>query len=213
MPKTTVRDPPRTDGSALAHCPSSSEWGPSGNTGEIKAARKGAGHPTSKSQWLRTSVLSNRHSPTYGSYMGLTFTFNCSYPNRNQTIGNIPVFHKSYILWWRSLPTLDLYGVPTMLLHKYFCFSIDKNNAVSKELMRLLKIPVDAYNNVLTILKLKHFAPLFSYFDYPTRKEMAMYVIHNALENETLIPSQEEVSLFYLLIVDCVSDCVIDLSK
>eukprot|EP00795_Rhopilema_esculentum_P001572 gene1572-16023_t len=70
---------------------------------------------------------------------------------------------------------------------------IDKNNAVSKELMRLLKIPVDAYNNVLTILKLKHFAPLFDYFDYPTRKEMAMYVINNALDNETLIPSQEEV--------------------
>lgn len=74
-----------------------------------------------------------------------------------------------------------------------FHFSIDKNNAVSKELMRLLKIPVDAYSNVLTILKLKHFAPLFSYFDYATRKEMAMYVIHNALDNETLIPSQEEV--------------------
>ena len=73
-------------------------------------------------------------------------------------------------------------------------FSIDKNNAVSKELMRLLKIPVDTYNNVLTILKLKHFAPLFDYFDYATRKEMAMYVINNALDNETLIPSQDEVS-------------------
>lgn len=70
---------------------------------------------------------------------------------------------------------------------------IDKNNAVSKELMRLLKIPVDIYNNVLTILKLKHFAPLFDYFDYATRKEMAMYVINNALDNDTYIPSMEEV--------------------
>ncbi len=59
--------------------------------------------------------------------------------------------------------------------------------------MRLLKIPVDTYNSLLTILKLKHFAPLFDYFDYPTRKEMAMYVINNALDNETLVPSQEEV--------------------
>jgi len=83
---------------------------------------------------------------------------------------------------------------------------IDKNNAVSKELMRLLKIPVDAYNNVLTILKLKHFAPLFSYFDYATRKEMAMYVIHNALENETLIPSQEEVDSVLLLAAPLIMD-------
>ena len=76
--------------------------------------------------------------------------------------------------------------------------------------MRLLKIPVDAYNNVLTILKLKHFAPLFSYFDYATRKEMAMYVIHNALENETLIPSQEEVCLFRLLIICHACDSWVD---
>ena len=70
MPKTTVRDPPRANGWTLAYCSPGSEWGPGGNTGEIKAVRKGTGHPTSKSRWLRTSVLSNRHSPTYGSYMG-----------------------------------------------------------------------------------------------------------------------------------------------
>ena len=64
-----------TAGWTLAHCPPSSEWGPGRNTGEIKAARKGTGHPTSKRRWPRTSVLFNRHSPTYGSYMGLAFTF------------------------------------------------------------------------------------------------------------------------------------------
>ena len=48
MPKTTVRDPPRANGWTLAQCPPSNEWGPGGNTGEIKAARKGTGHPTSK---------------------------------------------------------------------------------------------------------------------------------------------------------------------
>ena len=75
MPKTTVRDPPRANGWTLAHCPPSSDWVPGGNTGGIKALRKGTGHPTPKFRWLRTSVLSNRHSPTYGLYMGLTFTF------------------------------------------------------------------------------------------------------------------------------------------
>ena len=38
-------------------------------------ARKGTGHPTSQCRWPRTSVLSNRHFPTYRLYMGLTFTF------------------------------------------------------------------------------------------------------------------------------------------
>ena len=32
------------------------KWVPGGNTGEIKAAKKGTGHPTSQSQWLSTSV-------------------------------------------------------------------------------------------------------------------------------------------------------------
>ena len=51
--KTTVRDPPRANGRTLAHCPPSSEWGPVGDTREIKAARRGTGHPTSKADGSR----------------------------------------------------------------------------------------------------------------------------------------------------------------
>ena len=65
---------------------------------------------------------------------------------------------------------------------------------VSKELMRLMKIPVDTYNNILTLLSLQHFGPLFDYFDYKGRKLMSCHIITNALENETLVPSQEHVS-------------------
>ena len=72
-PKTAVQDPPRTNGWKLAHCSPSNKWGPSGNIGEIKGARKGTGHPTQQCQWPRTSFLSNRHLPTYNLYMGLTF--------------------------------------------------------------------------------------------------------------------------------------------
>ena len=70
---------------------------------------------------------------------------------------------------------------------------MDKNNAVSKELTRLLKIPVDSYNNVLTLLQLEHFAPLFDYFDYSSRKEMSLYVVNNAVESALKIPTQEQV--------------------
>ena len=75
-----------------------------------------------------------------------------------------------------------------------FCCSIDKNNAVAKELKRLLKIPVDSYNNILTLLQLENFAPLFDYFDYASRKEMAHYLVLNAVENEIRIPTQEQVN-------------------
>ena len=70
---------------------------------------------------------------------------------------------------------------------------MDKNNAVSKELTRLLKIPVDSYSNILTLLQLEYFAPLFKYFDFSSRKEMSLYVITNAVESAITIPTQEQV--------------------
>ncbi|ELU14760.1 hypothetical protein CAPTEDRAFT_161426 [Capitella teleta] len=83
---------------------------------------------------------------------------------------------------------------------------LESTSAVSRELMRLMKIPVDNYNNLLTILKLEHFGPLFEYFDYQARKMMSMYLISNALENMTTIPSQEEVDGILALVSPLVLD-------
>lgn len=69
--------------------------------------------------------------------------------------------------------------------------SLEHGSPVSKELMRLMKIPIDNYNNILTVLQLQHFGPLFEYFDYQSRKVMSCYLISNSLDNETYIPSQE----------------------
>ena len=79
-------------------------------------------------------------------------------------------------------------------------FSLEHGSPVSKELMRLMKIPVDSYNNILTVLQLQHFGPLFEYFDYQSRKVMSCYIIANALDNETCIPTQEQVRAFYNVI-------------
>ena len=76
--------------------------------------------------------------------------------------------------------------------------SLEHGSPVSKELMRLMKIPVDSYNNILTVLQLQHFGPLFEYFDYQSRKVMSSYIIANALDNETCIPTQEQVSTCYM---------------
>ena len=45
--KVYVSSPARGLDLMLTHCSPSSEWVPGGNTGKIKAARKGIGHPTS----------------------------------------------------------------------------------------------------------------------------------------------------------------------
>uniref|UniRef100_A0A2K5U731 Vacuolar protein sorting-associated protein 35 n=1 Tax=Macaca fascicularis TaxID=9541 RepID=A0A2K5U731_MACFA len=66
------------------------------------------------------------------------------------------------------------------------------SSAVSKKLTRLLKMPVDTYNNIFTVLKLKHFHPLFEYFDYESRKSMSCYVLSNVLDYNTEIVSQDQ---------------------
>ena len=50
-----------------------------------------------------------------------------------------------------------------------------------------------SYNNIHTVLELEHIGPLFEYFDYQSRKVMSSYIITNSLENETNIPTQEQV--------------------
>ncbi|XP_014606051.1 PREDICTED: vacuolar protein sorting-associated protein 35 isoform X4 [Polistes canadensis] len=83
---------------------------------------------------------------------------------------------------------------------------LEYNSAVSRELVRLMKIPVDNYKNILTVLKLEHYAPLLEYFDYEGRKLLAIYIITNILENETLIPTQEQVDTVLSMVAPLVQD-------
>ena len=70
---------------------------------------------------------------------------------------------------------------------------MESNSAVSRELSKLMKIPLDVYNDVMTVLKLEHYGPLFEYFDYSARKALSVYILSNALDNQTNIPTPEQV--------------------
>lgn len=83
---------------------------------------------------------------------------------------------------------------------------VDYNTSVAKELLRLLKIPVQNYNNLLTVLKLEHFGELLDFCDYHSRKTMSTFLVNNALENETLIPMQEQVDQVLLLLAPLIQD-------
>lgn len=87
-----------------------------------------------------------------------------------------------------------------------FYFSISHSLSVNKELSRLLRICVDFYNNALTLIKLEHFSPLLQKFDYTSRKSLALYIVLNILENETLVPTAEEVDNILVMISPLIKD-------
>uniref|UniRef100_T1ISA6 Vacuolar protein sorting-associated protein 35 n=1 Tax=Strigamia maritima TaxID=126957 RepID=T1ISA6_STRMM len=83
---------------------------------------------------------------------------------------------------------------------------LEYNTPVVRELMKLLKIPIDNCNDFLTILKLEYFGPLLECFDYKGRKSMSTYLINNALENETLITTPDQVNRILSVVAPLVQD-------
>lgn len=76
---------------------------------------------------------------------------------------------------------------------------IEYNTNVWKELMRLLKLPVDHYKDILTVIQLENYAHLLDYLDYAGRKTIAVYLINSVLDNGTLISTQEQVIITLLV--------------
>lgn len=70
----------------------------------------------------------------------------------------------------------------------------------------MLKIPVDLYKNVLIILKLKYYSTLYEHLDYVGRKSMCEHIINNALENENLISTPDDVESLLQLINPLITD-------
>ena len=70
----------------------------------------------------------------------------------------------------------------------------------------MLKIPVDAYKNILKVLELKHYSTLYEHLDFLGRKAICQYILTNALENETMITTQSEVDSLFQLMTPLVAD-------
>uniref|UniRef100_A0A6M2DK37 Vacuolar protein sorting-associated protein 35 n=1 Tax=Xenopsylla cheopis TaxID=163159 RepID=A0A6M2DK37_XENCH len=84
--------------------------------------------------------------------------------------------------------------------------SIENNSPVCRELSRLLRIPIDHYNDILTLLKLNNFSRLMEKFDFESRKTMAVYIITNALDNETLIPTPDQADAILNILAPLIQD-------
>jgi vacuolar protein sorting-associated protein 35 len=97
-------------------------------------------------------------------------------------------------------------GKTTEIFNKFNLERIGQQSAVGKELFKLLKIPVDNYNDVITLLKLENYGNLLDFMDFEGRKGIATYLINNALENETLIGTHEQADFMLGLLSALIQD-------
>lgn len=87
--------------------------------------------------------------------------------------------------------------------------SLEHNSAVSKELLKLMMIPVDNYSDISTLLKLQHYGALFEYFDYDARRNLSLHIVNNALESGNCIGTSEEVRSEEVTMQSRVSLCIV----
>lgn len=73
--------------------------------------------------------------------------------------------------------------------------SVSSNISTHRELLRLMKVPIDSFDNPLSILKLKYATPMFELFDYPGRKALACYLVQAIVSKVVYITSAEEVRM------------------
>ena len=83
---------------------------------------------------------------------------------------------------------------------------VEHRTPVGRELEKLLKIPIDSYNDVMIVLSLEHFIPLLNCYDYSGRREMSAYLINNVIDNSTLIPTPEKVETILTIVGPLICD-------
>merc|ERR1719195_705561 len=83
---------------------------------------------------------------------------------------------------------------------------VEHRTPVGRELEKLLKIPIDSYNDIMIVLGLKHYIPLLNTYDVSGRKEMSKYLVNNVIDNSTLIPTPEKAETILTIVGPLVCD-------
>jgi len=92
------------------------------------------------------------------------------------------------------------------IFHKLNLDHLEHNSAVSKELLKLMMIPVDNYSDISTLLKLQHYGALFEYFDYDARRNLSLHIVNNALESGNCIGTSEEADALLTMLSPLIVD-------
>ncbi|TMS35507.1 hypothetical protein L596_002898 [Steinernema carpocapsae] len=78
--------------------------------------------------------------------------------------------------------------------------SIPANNNVGRELLKMLRIPLDHYNDIVRLMELTDYSKVIEALDYRGRAQASSYIITNMIENDTLITEVEQVEKLFNLI-------------
>jgi len=87
----------------------------------------------------------------------------------------------------------------------FFLFRIQTGTQAAKELVKMLKIPLDCYD-ILDVLKLNHYKLILQLLSYRERHTVCMYIANSILEKETIIPTAEQVTQ----LLDLLSTLIVD---
>lgn len=71
---------------------------------------------------------------------------------------------------------------------------MDSSSNGGKELMKLLKIPIDIYENTLRVLQLEYYSKVLELFDYHGRKQLATHLATTIVDKSVYIVTPDAVS-------------------
>uniref|UniRef100_A0A183I332 Vacuolar protein sorting-associated protein 35 n=1 Tax=Onchocerca flexuosa TaxID=387005 RepID=A0A183I332_9BILA len=67
------------------------------------------------------------------------------------------------------------------------------NNVVGREIMKILRNPVDQYNNIDKLLQLEHYGDVLGLMDYRGRTQAAAYILQKMVDNDIVLTTLEAV--------------------
>ncbi len=72
---------------------------------------------------------------------------------------------------------------------------VSSSVSTHRELLRLMRVPMDTFEDPLTLLKLEHVTGVFGLFDFSGRKQVATNLVQAIVNKAAYIRTAEAVSL------------------
>ena len=71
--------------------------------------------------------------------------------------------------------------------------SVSSNSSTHRELLKFMKVPIDSFEDPLTILELKYAVSVFEMFDYAGRKALACHLVQAIVNKLAYITTADQV--------------------
>ena len=78
-----------------------------------------------------------------------------------------------------------------------FLFRITTNSVVGREMTKLLKVPIEHYNNLVELLRLDSYGQVLLSLDGRGQRHIAATLVQKALDADTSIENEEHLDKVY----------------